>query len=51
MAHIGLEAQALVGLHGVRAVVLQFVGAQLVEQADNVFSGGVFILRTRETVK
>ena len=25
---------------GVRAVVLQFVGAQLVEQADNIFSGG-----------
>ena len=51
VAQVGLEAQALVDLHGVRAVVLQFVGAQLVEQADNIFSGGFLILSTWETVK
>ncbi len=32
---IRLEAQTLVGLHGVGPVVLQFIGAELVQQADS----------------
>jgi len=34
VAHVGTEAQALVGFHGIGATVLQLVGADLVEQAD-----------------
>ena len=34
VAQIGFEAQPLVGFHGVGALILQFVGAQLVQQAD-----------------
>ena len=34
VAVVGLEAQALVGLHRVGALVLQLVGVELVEQAD-----------------
>ena len=50
-AQVGLETELLIGLHGVGALVLQFIGAQLVEQADNIFSGGFLILSTWETVK
>src|ERR1022692_2327040 len=34
ISQVGFKAQALVGLHGVGAFILQFVGAQLVQQAD-----------------
>src|SRR5262249_16717463 len=34
VAEVGLEAEGLVGLHGVLAVVLDLVGAQLVDEAD-----------------
>ena len=34
VAQVGIEAQALVGFHRVGALVLQLVGAQLVQQAD-----------------
>ena len=33
-AQVGIEAQALVGLHRIGAAVLQFIGAQLIQQAD-----------------
>eukprot|EP01022_Parablepharisma_sp_SALTPOND_P024123 TRINITY_DN5305_c1_g4_i2.p1 TRINITY_DN5305_c1_g4~~TRINITY_DN5305_c1_g4_i2.p1 ORF type:complete len:914 (+),score=247.13 TRINITY_DN5305_c1_g4_i2:98-2839(+) len=34
VAHVGREAQALVGLHGVGPSVLQLIGLELVHQAD-----------------
>ena len=33
-AQVGLEAERLVGFHGIGALVLEFVGAQLVQQPD-----------------
>ena len=35
VAQIRLETQPLVGFHGIGALILQFVGAQLVKQADS----------------